>query len=121
MRMQGHETFRHAVDRLSRGDARRRPRPPACELDDDRPLRLPPGQRPHPARGRRAARPRRERVVNCIDRYGNTSAATIPLALEEARADGACCAGAHGPARRLRRRPHLGRDVVEWGSAGDAA
>jgi 3-oxoacyl-[acyl-carrier-protein] synthase-3 len=29
-----------------------------------------------------------ERVVNCIERYGNTSAGSIPIALAEAEADG---------------------------------
>ena len=58
------------------------------------------GRRRRPVRGRTRANLRiilgtadrlgldRSRVVINIDRFGNTTAATIPLALEDARADG---------------------------------
>ena len=55
IRMRGHETFREAVARLSLVDGPGRPRRrrPARR---HRPVRLPPGQRTDPERGRRAAR-----------------------------------------------------------------
>ena len=94
-----------------RGDARSRRR--------GRPRRWPRSTsssttRPTPASCARSATAwscRRSGSSTAIGHYGNTSAASIPLALEDAapgrrpRAD-----GANGPARRLRRRPHLGRD-----------
>ena len=53
-----------------------------------RPVRLAPGQPPHHPVGRREARPDRTKVVINIERFGNTTAATIPLALNDAVADG---------------------------------
>ncbi len=34
-----------------------------------------------------------DKVVTTVDRHGNTSAASIPLALDEARRNGVICAG----------------------------
>ena len=57
-----------------------------------------------------------DRVVDCISEYGNTSAATLPLALayveDEGRLSRATCA-----ARRVRRRLHVGRDRRRMGHA----
>ena len=76
-----------------------------------RPLRLPPGQRAASStRGRRAPRASiRSASLDSIDRYGNTSAASIPIALADAREDGLLAPRRHRAARRLRRRLHLGR------------
>ena len=69
------------------------------------------------ARGRRAARPRRRRGSSTASPLGNTSAASIPLALDEARRDGRLRDGLARPARRLRRRASPGaRRVIEWGT-----
>ena len=89
LEMDGPETFRHA---RRRGWPRSRSRPlrqPGSTLDDDRPVRLPPGQRS----GSRASLGQRleldpERVVDCIAEQGNTSAATLPFALAHAEDDG---------------------------------
>jgi 3-oxoacyl-[acyl-carrier-protein] synthase-3 len=87
VRMQGREVFRHAVIRMAEAiDA-------ALEQND-----LTPGDVdwlvPHQANariieamGRRLNLPQ-DRVVYTVDRHANTSAASIPLALDEAVADG---------------------------------
>ena len=51
----------------------------------------------------------RDRVIDCLAEYGNTSAASIPIALSEAASDGAASERLAGAALRLRRRPDLGR------------
>ena len=99
----------HAVARMARG--RRSEALAAAGLDArrDRPLRLPPGQRADPARGRRAARARprarrrldrqlRQHLRRVASRSRSPSRARRAPAPRRARA-----------ARRLRRRPHLGR------------
>ena len=55
-----------------------------------------------------------ERVVDCIETLGNTSAATLPLALATRRARRPAAPRRAGAARRVRRRLHLGcgRDRV---------
>jgi 3-oxoacyl-[acyl-carrier-protein] synthase-3 len=87
VRMQGHETFRHAVDRMSEITLSATAAA-GCELSDVDVFVY------HQANARilgavqeRLGLPG-ERIVNCIHRYGNTTGATIPLALEEARAAG---------------------------------
>ena len=107
--MNGHDTFRQAVDRLSESTL-------AAAAAAGRPLDEIDLFAFHQANGRilTAVGERlgltAPRVIDCIDRYGNTSAATIPLALADARAAGRLAPGADGAARRLRRRAHLGRD-----------
>jgi 3-oxoacyl-[acyl-carrier-protein] synthase-3 len=87
LRMQGQDTFRHAVIRMSEATraAAAGARLDLSEIDlfvyhqaNARILRTV-GQR-------LGLDP--ERVVECIERYGNTSAATIPIALATAQADG---------------------------------
>jgi 3-oxoacyl-[acyl-carrier-protein] synthase III len=118
--MQGHETFRHAVDRMCEVtiEAVAAAGLTLAEIDvfayhqanarilrsvGDR-LELPP-----------------ERVVNCIDRFGNTSAASIPLALEQARQagdlvpDAKVLIGAFGAGLTW------GATVVDWGGDHDGA
>jgi 3-oxoacyl-[acyl-carrier-protein] synthase-3 len=87
IRMQGQETFRHAVARLSESTLEAVALA-GLELDDvalfvyhqanTRILR---------AVGERLELPA-ERVVDCIATYGNTSAATLPIALAVAEGDG---------------------------------
>ena len=50
----------------------------------------------------------RDRVFKNLERYGNTSGGSIPIALDELRADGQIEPGRPDPALRLRRRPDLG-------------
>jgi 3-oxoacyl-[acyl-carrier-protein] synthase-3 len=58
-----------------------------------------------------------ERVVDCIERYGNTSAATVPIALCEAAARGRLLPGARVLIAAFGSGLTWGATVVEWGSA----
>jgi 3-oxoacyl-[acyl-carrier-protein] synthase-3 len=113
--MQGHETFRHAVDRISSatGEALA-----AADLDqEDIDLFV-----YHQANSRilRSVGERLglapERVVDCIAELGNTSAATIPLALAEARREGRLEPGARVLLGAFGAGLNWGATVVEWGS-----
>jgi 3-oxoacyl-[acyl-carrier-protein] synthase-3 len=93
LRMQGHDTFRLAVDRLSEITVDTAARAGLALADVDLFVY-------HQANGRiltavsdRLALPP-ERVVNAIAELGNTSAATVPLALAAARDDGRLRPGA---------------------------
>jgi 3-oxoacyl-[acyl-carrier-protein] synthase III len=57
------------------------------------------------------------RVVDCIARYGNTSAATVPIALCEAGAEGRLFPGAQVLVGAFGSGLTWGATVVEWGSA----
>jgi len=58
-----------------------------------------------------------DRVVDCIGRYGNTSAATVPIALCEAGAAGRLFSGARVLVGAFGSGLTWGATVVEWGSA----
>ena len=67
--MDGHETFKHAVDAARRGHARRASTRAGLDARRHRPVRLPPGQRAHPhARSASGSSSTAERVVDCIAR-----------------------------------------------------
>jgi 3-oxoacyl-[acyl-carrier-protein] synthase-3 len=84
IRMQGHDTFKAAVHRLSESTLEAVERV-GLELDDIGLFVY------HQANARILAAVgerlglERERVIDCIDRYGNTSSATLPIALADAR------------------------------------
>ncbi|HEY6779539.1 MAG TPA: 3-oxoacyl-[acyl-carrier-protein] synthase III C-terminal domain-containing protein, partial [Thermoleophilaceae bacterium] len=92
LRMQGHDTFREAVRRLA--EATREAAELAAVGLDEIDLFV-----YHQANARiLAAVAERleldsERVIDCIDRYGNTSAATLPIALDEAAERGMLASG----------------------------
>jgi 3-oxoacyl-[acyl-carrier-protein] synthase III len=112
--MQGHETFRHAVDRMSEvtlGAVAAA----GVELEEIDVFAY------HQANGRilrsvgeRLGLPA-ERVVDCIDRFGNTSAASIPLALEQARLAGDLKPGARVLIGAFGAGLTWGATVIEWG------
>ena len=113
--MQGHETFRHAVDRLcsATGEALTAAGLAPEEIDlfvyhqaNARILR---------SVGERLELPP-ERVVDCIAELGNTSAATIPLALVEARREGRLEPGARVLLGAFGAGLNWGATVIEWGS-----
>jgi 3-oxoacyl-[acyl-carrier-protein] synthase III len=114
--MQGHETFRHAVDRMAQvtTDAAAAA---GLELEEIDLFAY------HQANGRilRSVGERldlpAERVVDCIDRFGNTSAASIPLALEHARLGGQLVPGAKVLIGAFGAGLTWGATVVEWGPA----
>ena len=101
--MRGHETFREAVARLTlcthQAVARR-----GVGLDEiDLFVYHQANGRILSAVGERLGLPP-ERVVDCIGEYGNTSAATLPLALAFSEREGmlapatACCSAPSAPA-----------------------
>jgi 3-oxoacyl-[acyl-carrier-protein] synthase III len=117
VRMKGHDTFRHAVDRLceatvAAADAAGR------DLDEIAVFAF------HQANGRILAAVGERlgidpaRVVDCIGRYGNTSAATIPLALAEAQRDGLLAPGVPVMMAAFGGGLTWAATVIEWG-AGD--
>jgi 3-oxoacyl-[acyl-carrier-protein] synthase-3 len=113
IRMQGHDTFREAVRRLSEA---------TLEATDRAGIAL--GEVDlfvyHQANARiLAAVSERlgvdgDRVVDCIDRYGNTSSATIPIALAEAEAAGALWPGARVLLAAFGAGFTWGAGVIEW-------
>jgi 3-oxoacyl-[acyl-carrier-protein] synthase-3 len=114
--MQGHETFRHAVDRMAEATAAAAEAAalPLAEIDlfvyhqaNARILR---------AVGERLELPI-DRVVNSIHHFGNTSAASIPLALEDARLAGELETGATVLLAAFGAGLTWGATVIEWGSA----
>ena len=86
--MQGHDTFKAAVQRHVRG---RRSRPSSSPASSSTTSACSSTTRPTPASSPPSASgsgSTRERVIDCIDRYGNTSSATLPIALADARERG---------------------------------
>jgi 3-oxoacyl-[acyl-carrier-protein] synthase-3 len=55
-----------------------------------------------------------ERVINCIDRYGNTSSATLPIALVDARERGMLDPGANVLLAAFGAGFTWGAGVIEW-------
>jgi 3-oxoacyl-[acyl-carrier-protein] synthase-3 len=87
IRMRGHETFREAVARLSLA-TEQAVRAAGVRLDDvDLFVYHQANGRILSAVGERLGL-RGDRVVDCISEYGNTSAATLPLALSYVQAEG---------------------------------
>lgn len=116
IKMQGHETFRHAVSRLSEATSQ------ALELADleiaDVDLFV-----YHQANARilRAVEERlglpSERIVEAIEELGNTSAATIPLALDQARRSGQLQPGSQVLLAAFGAGLNWGATTLTWGSA----
>jgi 3-oxoacyl-[acyl-carrier-protein] synthase-3 len=115
IRMRGHDTFRQAVDRLSEAtvDAAAAAGRPLDEIDlfafhqaNGRILT---------AVGERLGLPE-SRVIDCIGRYGNTSAATIPMALAEARDAGRLTPGTTVLLAAFGGGLTWAATLIEWGS-----
>ena len=114
--MKGRETFEHAVARLSEVTEQALAGA-GIEADDvDLFVYHQANRRITRAVGERLALPA-ERVVDCIDRYGNTSAASIPIALVEAEADGRLTPGARILVAGFGAGLTWGGTVLEWGQA----
>ena len=111
IRMQGHDTFKAAVTRMSEATLEARASRPRARRH--RPVRLPPGERPHPAAvgGGSAST---TGVINSIDRYGNTSAATLPIALADARERGMVEPGMNVLLAAFGAGFTWGAGVIEW-------
>jgi len=87
LRMNGREVFRHAVVKLAEAVDEALAANGLTHADVDWLVPHQANKRIIDAMGRKLALPP-ERVVVTVDRHANTSAASIPLALWEARADG---------------------------------
>jgi 3-oxoacyl-[acyl-carrier-protein] synthase-3 len=117
IRMKGPDTFRQAVDRLSAVtlDALTAA---GRELDDvDVFAYHQANRRIIRAVGERLELPS-ERVIDYVARYGNTSAASIPIALTEARDEGLLRDGATVLCAAFGGGLAWGGTVIEWGSDG---
>ena len=114
LRMEGREVFRHAVgmvtDVIEDAFAGDRHRPRTTSTGSCR-------TRPTSASSTASAEKlgiAPEKVVSTVDRHGNTSAASIPLALDEARARRPHQGGRPRDDRGHGRRLHLGRALMRW-------
>jgi 3-oxoacyl-[acyl-carrier-protein] synthase III len=116
IRMRGHETFREAVARLSLATVQAA-RAAGTKLDDiDLFVYHQANGRILSAVGERLGLPA-DRVVDCISEYGNTSAATLPLALAHVDANGRLREGARVLLGAFGAGFTWGATVVEWGPA----
>jgi 3-oxoacyl-[acyl-carrier-protein] synthase-3 len=112
--MQGHDTFKAAVQRLSESTLEAVERA-GLELDDIGLFVY------HQANARILAAVSeglgvgRERVIDCIDRYGNTSSATLPIALADARERGMLEPGMNVLLAAFGAGFTWGAGVIQWG------
>lgn len=112
--MQGHETFRHAVDRMSEATLAAAEAAGVGLADVDLFVYHQANARILRSVGERLGLPA-ERVVDSIHHFGNTSAATIPLALEDARLAGDLYEGATVLLAAFGAGLTWGATVLEWG------
>jgi 3-oxoacyl-[acyl-carrier-protein] synthase-3 len=116
VRMNGPETYRHAVARMSEV-TRQAAEGAEVDLEDiDLFVYHQANGRILSAVGERLGLPP-ERVVSCIGRYGNTSAATIPMALADAQSDGRLRHGSKVLLAAFGAGATWGGVVVDWGAA----
>jgi 3-oxoacyl-[acyl-carrier-protein] synthase III len=90
--MNGREVFRHAVTRLAEAVEEALAANCLTHADIDWLVPHQANSRIINAMGKKLGLPP-ERVVMTVDRHANTSAASVPLALAEARGDGRICSG----------------------------
>ncbi len=120
IRMRGHETFREAVARLSLATVQAA-RAAGTRLDDiDLFVYHQANGRILTAVGERLGLPA-DRVVDCISEYGNTSAATLPLALAHVESAGRLKPGHRVLLGAFGAGFTWGATVVEWGLPTGAA
>lgn len=113
--MQGHETFKHAVDRMSEVTLQALDASGLALADVDVFVYHQANARILRSVGERLGLDP-ARVLDCIARYGNTSAASIPVALEEARLAGGLDRGARVLIAAFGAGLTWGATVVEWGT-----
>jgi 3-oxoacyl-[acyl-carrier-protein] synthase III len=119
LRMKGHDTFKHAVDRLAQATIEAAGAAGLGLYDIDLFAYHQANSRILRAVGERLGLDP-TRVVDCIRRYGNTSAATIPLALAEARDAGRLIPGSRVLLAAFGGGLTWAATVVEWGGGGEA-
>jgi 3-oxoacyl-[acyl-carrier-protein] synthase-3 len=116
IRMRGHETFREAVARLTLATMQAT-RAAGLRLDDiDLFVYHQANGRILSAVGERLNVPT-DRVVDCISQYGNTSAATLPLAIAFSEAEGRLKPGDRVLLGAFGAGFTWGATVVQWGTA----
>jgi len=113
--MMGHETFRHAVDRLASATGEALEAAGVSQEEIDLFVYHQANARILRAVGERIELPL-ERVVDCIAELGNTSAATVPLALEAARREGRLEPGDRVLLGAFGAGLNWGATVIEWGT-----
>jgi 3-oxoacyl-[acyl-carrier-protein] synthase III len=118
IRMKGPDTFRQAVDRLSGATLQALAAAGRGLADVDLFAYHQANSRIIRAVGERLELPA-ERVIDCVPRYGNTSAASIPIALAEAREQGLLPDGATVLCAAFGGGLAWGATVIEW--SGDGA
>ena len=115
IRMAGHETFRNAVTRMSEVTHEALAMAGLALDDIDLFVYHQANSRIIRAVGDRLGLPA-EKVVDVVERYGNTSAASIPIALSEAREDGRLRDGARVLLGAFGAGFTWGAGVVTWGA-----
>jgi 3-oxoacyl-[acyl-carrier-protein] synthase-3 len=114
--MKGHDTFRHAIERLAEVTLAAVERV-GFGLDDiDLFVYHQANSRIIEAVGSRLQLDP-EKVIDCVPSYGNTSAASIPIALVEARSEGRLRSGDHVLLGAFGGGLTWGATVVEWGNS----
>ena len=114
LRMEGHDTFKHAVLRLSEVTLQAVDAAGLGLEDVDLFVYHQANRRILQSVGQRLGLDT-DRVVDCVERYGNTSAASIPIALAEAGAQGRLPDGARVLLAAFGSGFTWGGVVVEWG------
>jgi 3-oxoacyl-[acyl-carrier-protein] synthase-3 len=116
IRMQGQETFKHAVARMTQA-SREALVLAGLEIDDiDLFVYHQANARILRAVGEQLGLPE-DRVVDCISGYANTSAATLPLALAHAQAEGRLSEGDRVLLGAFGAGFTWGAGILEWGAA----
>jgi 3-oxoacyl-[acyl-carrier-protein] synthase-3 len=118
VRMQGHDTFVHAVNRMSEATLEALESAGRSLEDVDLFVYHQANSRIIKAVGERLDLPP-ERVIDCVPRYGNTSAASIPIALCEAEAQGMLEDGSCVLAAAFGAGLTWGATVIDWGSGDE--
>ena len=117
LKMDGPEVYRHAVARMSEATLAAVERSGLTLEDIDLFVYHQANARITRAVGERLGL-EPERVVDCIERLGNSSAATLPLALAEAERDGRLRPGARVLLAAFGAGFTWGGGVIEWGGSG---
>ena len=113
--MQGHDTFKAAVQRMSESTVEAIGRA-GLGLDEiDLFVYHQANARILTAVGEKLGLPT-DRVINCIDRFGNTSSATLPIALVDARERGMLEPGMNVLLAAFGAGFTWGAGVIEWGA-----
>ena len=116
--MQGHETFRHAVDRMSEATLEALAAAGMTLADVDLFVYHQANARILRSVGERLELPA-ERVIDCLGRYGNTSAASVPIAIAEAQRAGMLAEGSTLLLAAFGGGLTWAATVVEWGLGDD--